>query len=103
MPKFTARIVLHEATWEDYTNLATEMANAGFVDAISSSTATYELPDAEYNGDATDLQAALAIAEAAAKACGFSVAPDTGWKSGRKYGVLVTHSAGRRWVGLKKM
>lgn len=91
MPSFTVRMVLHDANWDDYIQLAEEMATRGFVDTIvGTSGNTYTLPDAEYHGQAKDLDTAMALSREAAAVVG------------RKYGVFITQSAGTQWVGLTK-
>lgn len=89
MPTFTIRMVLHKATWDDYTQLAAEMAKGGFVDVITSDSGkTFKMPDAEYTGSATDRATAFKEAKAAAS------------RVGKKHAVLVTESNGRTWEGL---
>lgn len=91
MAKFTVRMVLHDADWDDYISLASEMAERGFVDTIvGASGNTYTLPDAEYYGSAADIEAAMNHAKAAAGAVG------------KKYAVFITQSAATKWVGLEK-
>lgn len=93
MKKFTTRIVLHDAEWEDYSDLYTYMEQEGFTDEITSSDGTtYKLPDAEYEISGNfDLDAVMAKAKRAAV------------KTGKKYKVFITQSAGRKWVGLDKV
>jgi hypothetical protein len=89
--KFTTRIVLHDADWDDYNDLYTYMDQEGFTDEITSSDGTtYKMPDAEYDiVGSFDLDDVLAIAKRAAG------------KTGRKYAVFITQSSGRKWVGLE--
>lgn len=93
MTKFTTRIVLHEADWDDYDSLYTHMHQEGFTDEITSSDGvTYKLPDAEYDiSGSFDLDAVMTKAKRAAE------------KSGKKYKVFITQSACRKWVGLDKV
>jgi hypothetical protein len=93
MSKFTIRVVLHDATWEDYVNLAKALAKIGVVDRISGSDGvTYQLPDAEYTatsdlscGDMRDR--VVQVVKTATK---------------REHAVLVSLSTERCWVGLKR-
>lgn len=93
MADFTIRIVLNDATWDEYEELYQHLAAVGIADEVSSdSGTTYRMPPAEYNfrGNATRAQVLeLAIAAAA--------------KVVRKYSVLVTESKGRTWHGLDKV
>ena len=92
MHSFTIRMVLHDATWDDYIQLAAEMAARGFIDTIlGASGNTYTLPDGEYHGQAKDLDTAMALSREAAVVVG------------RNYGVFITQSAGTRWIGLSKV
>lgn len=91
MPSFTTRVVLHDADWDDYTDvLHPAMAKQGFKRTITNSDGkTYDLPDAEYNliGELTRQQV-LDRAKAAAA------------MTKKKYSVLVTESNGRTWYNL---
>jgi hypothetical protein len=90
MASFTTRVELHDADWNDYTKLHGEMKNQGFSQTIRSDDGkVYELPPAEYNfvGEITRAQA-LDRAKAAAA------------KVKKTFGVVVTESAGRSWLGL---
>jgi hypothetical protein len=90
MSMFTTRVELHNATWEDYETLHTAMESAGFSRTITSDDGiTYQLPTAEYNvvGNYTIQQ----VFDAAWTAAG---------SVGKKYAVLVSEAAKRRWNGL---
>jgi len=89
MATFTVRMVLHKAAWDDYVQLAAEMAEEGFVDVITSDDGkTYKMPDAEYTGSAVDRDAAMKKVKAAAT------------RVGKKFSVLITQSNGRQWHNL---
>ncbi len=93
MAAFTVRIMLHEADWNDYEKLHSEMEKQGFDRTITSNDGvTYQLPDAEYDisGDISQSDV-LAKAKTAAN------------QTKMKYAVLVTQSAGRIWFGLDKV
>ena len=92
MAKFTTRMVLHDADWNDYNDLHTYMDQEGFTDEITSSDGiTYKLPDAEYDISGNfDLDAVLTKAKKAAK------------KTGKDYKIFVTKSAGRKWLALTR-
>ncbi|NLU94894.1 DUF2622 domain-containing protein [Chitinophaga sp. Ak27] len=90
MAKFTARVELHDGNEDDYETLHDEMEKEGFTRSIFSENKEYYLPPAEYNFDSGN--ATLDSVLSAAKAAAF--------KTGRKYAVLVTESAGRKWFGL---
>jgi len=93
MASFTVRIVLHDATWDDYNKLYEEMGKEGFTDEISSNDGTtYEMPDGEY-----DISGALTRSDVLAKA------KSAASKTVKKYAVFVTQSSGRTWYGLKKV
>ncbi|MDD3591354.1 MAG: hypothetical protein PHO65_01800 [Sulfurovum sp.] len=51
MASYTVRVVLHDAEWDHYNKLYTEMSREGFSDEIISthSKKTYKFPDGEYN------------------------------------------------------
>ena len=93
MADFTIRIVLSDATWDEYEEMYQHLAAVGITDEITSDNGTtYRMPPAEYNyqGNATRAQV-LELAKAAAA------------KVVRKYAVLVTESKGRTWHGLEKV
>jgi len=92
MADFTIRIVLNDATWDQYEEMYEHLAAVGITDLIISNDGiTYRMPPAEYNyqGDATRNQVLESAKAAAAKVV-------------RKYSVLVTESKGRTWHGLEK-
>jgi hypothetical protein len=93
MTQFTTRVELHDADRSDYVSLHEEMRRRGFSTTISSDDGSvYELPPAEYNYEGTatrsDVLNKASQAAAAVK---------------KSYAVLVTESAGRTWIGLKRM
>jgi len=90
MSRYTIRVELHDATWQNYVDLAKRLAEYGIVEVIKSGDgARYKLPPAEYNyaGDATRDQ----ILETARRCAGSVV---------NSYGVLVTEAVARTWHGL---
>jgi hypothetical protein len=93
MAQFTVRVELHHANQDDYDALHAAMKEEGFSRQIESDKGTlYHLPTAEYNRDSgKSINDILSSAAAAA---------DT---IGKKYGILVTESAGRMWRNLKKV
>lgn len=91
MARYTIRIELLDATWDEYETMYELLAKVGIVDSIAdSSGATYRLPPAEYNydGAATRTQV-LEMAKSAAS------------RVVRDYRVLVTESTGRTWHNLE--
>lgn len=93
MANFTVRVELHQATWSDYETLHAAMEKKGFSRSITGSDGkTYQLPLAEYNGLAGNLDTAEIrdIAWEAAKT------------TGKKSAVLVTEGT-RAWVGLEQI
>lgn len=92
MAKFTTRVELHNANYENYETLHSAMESEGFTRQISDGKKTYRLPTAEYNRE-TSLKrsAVLASAETAANT------------TGRRYSILVTESNGRKWTGLEEI
>jgi hypothetical protein len=92
MAKFTVRITLHEAEWEEYSKLYDSLEKEGFRDTISSDKASYKLPDGEYaisgNYSLDD------ILNKAKKAINSTSVEGS---------VLVTQSSGRTWFGLDKV
>lgn len=92
MARFTVRIELHSATWEEYEAMYTHLESAGFSDIVKNSKGVeYKMPPAEYNfdGDLTTDEV-LALANACAA------------KVVASYAVLVTKTLQRRWSGLEK-
>lgn len=91
MSRFTTRVVLHDASREDYESLHDYMAEVGFGRTISSTDEVYHLPDAEYNYEAGETkEAVLDRAKGAAT------------RTSRKFAILVTESAGRCWHSLER-
>jgi hypothetical protein len=91
MAKFTTRVELINATWEDYETLHQEMANRNFTRTIVADDGVeYDLPPAEYNreGNYTRAQTLTAAKNAAAATL----------KGNR---ILVTESTGRIWYNLE--
>ena len=91
--KFTTRVELHQAGFEDYNRLHQEMALEGFSRTITSDDGrVYHLPTAEYNIDAnlTFEQVRDRASRAAAK-------------THKAYAVLVTEGQVRAWVGLQEV
>ncbi len=91
MARYTIRIELRDATWDDYEEMYKHLAAQGISDIIATDDGRYKMPPAEYNydGNATRAQV-LDMAKAAAG------------KVVRSYAVLVTESNGRTWHGLAK-
>lgn len=90
MAKYTVRVELHNATWQEYVDLAKSLAARGIVDVIRADNGTlYKMPPAEYNyeGPMTREQVLQTT-----KACAAGVVAS--------YAVLVTESNGRVWHGL---
>jgi hypothetical protein len=90
MAKFTIRVELHNATWQNYADLAKNLAARGIVDVIRADDGTwYKMPPAEYNyeGNATRDQ----VLETT-KTCTAAVV--------RSFAVMVTEANGRAWHGL---
>src|SRR5438128_1328616 len=93
MPTFTVRVELHDAADDDYETLHSAMERSGFSRQITGSDGdVYHLPTAEYErkGSLTR-QEVLDSANGAAST------------TGKKHGILVTESAGRKWSGLEQV
>ena len=91
MARFSVRIELHDASWEQYTELHEKMSLQGFADTITTEKGAVQMPPAEYNFEgAVTKEQVLEKAKTAAS----SVV--------KKYAVLVTESNGRTWYGLEK-
>lgn len=92
MSNCTVRIELHNATWQNYVDLASDLARHGISDEITASDGTtYKLPPAEYNYEgAASADAVLNTAREAAN------------RTGRANAVLVSESTRRLWSGLEK-
>jgi hypothetical protein len=89
MARFTTRVELHDADWDDYVALYKQMARQGFTDTIELANGKLKMPPAEYNYDGSaSKEDVLAKAKTAASAVVGS------------YAVLVTESSGRTWHGL---
>jgi hypothetical protein len=92
MAKFTTRVELHDADYDDYETLHAAMKAEGFTRTISNGNQEYYLPTAEYNREAAlDKSQVLASAKRAAA------------NTHKKYAVLVTESNGRTWDGLAEV
>jgi hypothetical protein len=91
MSRFTVRIELHDAEWEDYDSLHAAMEDQGFSRLITGDNGvTYHLPWAEYNREgALTTGQVLNVAQSAADS------------TGKNNSVFVTESGGRRWSGLQ--
>lgn len=90
MSMYNVRIVLHEATREEYTRMADQLSRSGIVDTIvGSNSARYEMPPAEYhyNGPAS-IDQIFDAAKAAAAA------------TGRRCAVMIGEISRCKWVGL---
>ena len=83
MARFTIRVELHDASWEQYNKLHEKMAQQVFVDTITTEKGAVTMPPAEYNfeGAVTKEQ----VIEKAKTAASQVV---------KKYAVLVTESNG---------
>lgn len=91
MARFTIRIELHDATWDDYVTMYEHLAGFGITDIITSDDGVqYKMPPAEYNyeGNTTRSQVLETAKQCAARVV-------------KSYAVLVTESAGRTWHGLE--
>lgn len=87
---YTVRVELHDADDDDYEDLHGYMEKEGFVRYLSlEGGKKLQLPTAEYNAYSDKgKEGVLAKAKAAAT------------KTGKKFMVLVTQSAGRTWENL---
>jgi hypothetical protein len=93
MTRYTTRVVLHNAAWDDYEALHGYMESQRFSRIIKNDDGiAYHMPDAEYNLEA-DIDRATVMARARAAA----------GKTGKKFAVLVTESNGRTWHGLEQV
>lgn len=93
MALFTIRVELHNASWDQYTELYKHLSALGITDTIVGDDGVrYRMSPAEYNfeGNATCVQVRDAVDAAAAKVV-------------RSYAVFVTEAVRRTWVGLKKV
>jgi hypothetical protein len=91
MASFTIRVELHDATWQNYINLAADLAKQGVTDVITADDGTtYKMSPAEYNYDgAASIDDVLNAVGAAAA------------RTGKKHAVFVTQSTQRKWRGLQ--
>jgi hypothetical protein len=89
MSMFTVRVELHSATWQDYTNLAKDLAVKGITDVITADDGKrYKMPPAEYNyvgNESIDAVYNAAVASAVG--------------TGRNHAVLVSEAVRRKWMG----
>ncbi len=93
MTDCTVRVELHNASWQNYIDLANDLARSGIVDEITASDgATYKLPPAEYNYEGT------ATADAV-----LNTAREAANRTGKTNAVLVSESTRRTWIGLEKV
>ncbi len=94
MAKFTIRVVLHDnATWDDYEQLSSALAARNITDVITTEEGVkYKMPPAEYQCHGT---------LTAADVRDICIAAAT--TTGKPHAVLVTQSAARAWIGLKKV
>lgn len=91
MATFTIRVELHDATRQNYIDMAADLARYGITDEVEASNGiTYQMSPAEYNyvGNAS-LENVLDTVRACAN------------KTGRANAVFVTEAAGRMWSGLQ--
>jgi hypothetical protein len=94
MAKFTTRVTLHNVREDSevYEELHGNMKHEGFERTISSDDETYHLPHAEYCYEGNVAKGDVLVkAKRAAE------------KTGKRYSVLVTKSAGRTWYGLEEV
>lgn len=91
MSSFTIRVELHDANWQNYVDLAKNLASIGVTDVITADNGTnYKMSPAEYNyeGNAT-IDAVLTSVSAVAN------------KTGKRNAVFVTEAIRRKWLGLQ--
>lgn len=90
MALFMARIELHRATYQDYTNLHGYMAAEGYTTTIRGNDGkTYQLPPAEYH-----LDGAYTRDQALEKAKRAAQRPQNG------FAAVVSETVSSTWVGL---
>ena len=91
MSSFTIRVELHDATWQNYVNLAADLAKQGVTDVITADNGTaYKMSPAEYNYDgAVSIDDVLNAVDAAAA------------RTGKQHAVFVTEATQRKWRGLQ--
>jgi hypothetical protein len=93
MASFMTRVELHGATYQDYTNLHTYMAQEGFTNTIRSSDGIlYQLPPAEYEliANCSAVQARDKASKAATRTL-------------KAFAVLIIEYSSAAWVGLGKV
>lgn len=93
MNRYTIRVELHDATWQQYATLAQQLAARSIIDVIvADSGIRYKLPPAEYNYvGSDDIDAIMAKCKASAAA------------TGCKFAVLVTQALLQKWEGLPQV
>jgi len=93
MTWFMARIELHHASYQDYLNLHSYMAEGGYTTTIRADNGgIFRLPPAEYTLIAEcTLQQALARAQRAAE------------KTGKRFAAVVCEYSVCSWVGLEQV
>ncbi len=94
MADFTVRVVLHDnATWQDYQNLAANLAVIGVVDVIQGDDGLrYKMPPAEYT--CSGLEDGAAVRQAVQGVAN---------RVGKHTSIFVTKSDGRFWSGLDRV
>lgn len=93
MAKFTVRVELHDAKWEDYDTLHDAMASRGFSRQITASDGkVYQMPWAEYNAETNQTYSAV-----------LNIAVSAAQTTKREHAILVTESNGRTWYGLSEV
>ncbi len=91
MSSYTIRVELHDANWQQYVDMARDLATKGITDVIVADNGTsYKLPPAEYN------YVGSASADDVLEAAKASAA-----ETGRRYAVFVTEATRRTWIGLE--
>lgn len=90
MARFTVRIEVSDAEWEDYNEMYGELETRGFTKTIiASNNVVKQLPDAEYNFDGSKtIEEVLSLAKEAAET------------TKKKFKILVTESKSRKWHNL---
>lgn len=92
MSRFTTRVELHNATYQDYVNLHAYMSQEGFTNTLRGDDGTlYHLPPAEYelNANFTAAQVRDKARKAAAR-------------TQKSYAVVAVERGAAAWVGLAK-
>jgi hypothetical protein len=89
--RFTIRVVLHDANWQDYVDLANDLAGKGITDVLIAEDGThYKMPPAEYNYVGTETIDAV-----------YNAAVLSAASTGRGHAVLVSAAVQRKWMGLE--